>query len=162
VKKSSKQERREAKAEANRIRAAEAPSRRRKRQAPPREPLPPPPTTSQRSPVASKYRPRSATFEIFEREFASFEQALEGDSGARFDVKDVPRPPVSDVMGAARVANEREWRAAWRRGLLLWHPDKWSSRAVGADDASLVLELAQAMTRAVLREKEAGWFMNRL
>ena len=156
VKKRSKEERREAKAAANRARAAAPPPKQSKRTPKPPPPKPPPEPPVARG-VRSKYRPRSASFAEFERDFALFEGALGGARRPTFAVRDIPRPPAHDAIGAARAPSEREWRAAWRKGVLLWHPDKWSALAEKVDDVVALTELTQAMTRAVLREKERGY-----
>lgn len=160
VKKRSKQERRDVKAATNRARAAQPPpqgtaNRARAAQPPPRRktgatPNPAPAHPAKPGSKSGKYSPRSATFPDFERSFAAFERSLT--SGGTFRVRDVPRPPSSDCIGAE--TSGREWKASWRSQVLRWHPDKWTSLSARADDASALLTLVQAMTRSVLRAKE--------
>lgn len=142
MKKKSKAERREAKAAANRARAAEPPCKGKKHK-----------QIQPQASVKSSYAPRCATYRQFEEALARFEQITIG----RFRVHDVPRPPAHDVIGAARATSEREWRAQWRRNLLVWHPDKWQALTERADDPDLLRELTASMTRAVLRVKQQGY-----
>lgn len=167
VKKRSKEDRRRAKAEANRVRAAQLPSRQKKKkkkkeEGPGTSTRPPPkpaaPQSQTRATVRlSRFCPRSATFAVFEEAFGRFERSVLA-AGERFRVRDVPRPLETDAIGAARLTSESKWRAQcmaqWRRkSVLMWHPDKWSRLAERADEPGLLMELTQAMTRAVLREK---------
>lgn len=80
-----------------------------------------------------------------------------GAGGAPFRVRDVPRPPAADTVGTAYATSESCWAARLRKGLLLWHPDKWARYAARVDDAEQLRELTLSMTRAVLREKKRGW-----
>lgn len=156
VKKRSKLQRRAAKAAANRtretLRAKQGATGRAKKR-------PPPPPAS--LPLAAPPQParRCSTFAAFEEAFAAFEAraAAAKRQGRCFTVAEVPRPPSSDVLGAARAASATEWRRLCHRALLRWHPDKWQPLAASADDGPELARLTQAMTRAVLRAKERGY-----
>jgi len=165
AKKRSKDERREAKAAANRLRAHMSPSFRRrttrKQSHGTRQERTPPQEVARPESKQSTYQPRCEDHVEFEREFLRFERSImrsqtEANSTS-FSVRDVPRPPAHDVTGAARATSEQEWRHAWQRGLLLWHPDKWSERLRRVDDPDKLDELTRSMTRAVLRVKDRGY-----
>lgn len=158
VKKKTKEQRREAKAAANRARAHIEPhanKSKKKKKSTSGAPSKPDPPPHQATVKITKFRPRSTTFGEFEAAFASFEHAVLA-AGACFRVCDVPRPPVADAIGAAGGActSESKFRLLWRKSVLMWHPDKWARVSDRADDAGLLSELTQSMTRAVLREKE--------
>lgn len=153
MKKRSKEERKAAKAAANRERELNGKGKR-ARQA--KAPAPP------AAPAVSTPRPtrRCATFAAFEAAMGAFMATIsrvkEQQQGARFKVTEVPLPPKDDVLGAALTRSATEWRSRCRRALLLWHPDKWAALAEWADDAHALAQLTQTMTRAVLRAKERG------
>lgn len=152
MKKRSKEERKAAKAAANRERALNGKGKRA------RQAKAPAPSTA---PAASMPRPtrRCATFATFEAAMDAFMATVahvKEQQATRFKVSEVPLPPRDDVLGAVQSKTATEWRSRCRRALLLWHPDKWAALAEWADDSHALAQLTQTMTRAVLRAKERG------
>ena len=86
--------------------------------------------------------------------FVGFEHRV---ADAPIELRMVPRPPAHDVIGASAATTAAAWRKCCQRQLLRWHPDKWASRCMAESDAQEIQQLAAAMTRAVLREKERGY-----
>lgn len=155
VKKRSKEERKQLKAAANREREYTPRTSQHARAKPTNQ------AAAATRMAASKRssRDRCATFAAFEVAFSAFMVSVAKirESGGRFKVSDVPRPPTNDLLGAMHANSASDWRKCWHRALLLWHPDKWAALVEWADDSLALVEMAQAMTRAVIRAKEQGY-----